>query len=195
MEYRIMRAVSFAGACRLETISNVPDKENLRFGVPFRDKFPAEASLRMSDDFPNDIRLGDAVMNTGPLLVVSARLKDTLEAIPGALFKNEVLPVAIINHKGRREKKDYFVLHQIDHPACLDEKKSTGRRSRLNPEIFQFLDKMVLKDDAIDPQLMIFRAKQFSDVVLVRKALVDQLASGEFLGVEFASIEGFDFLG
>ena len=77
--------------------------------------------------------LADAFKNVSSLLVVSDRLRQALEAVPDALFENEVIPIKIFNHKKRAEKAPYFIIHQVNHPACLDETKSQGLRMAMIP--------------------------------------------------------------
>ena len=127
-------------------------------------------------------------------MVVSQRLKDALEAVPGLLFENEVLPVKIFNHKKRLEKAPYFIIHQINHPACLDEAKSKGRRMPINPELFQSMKAMVLELDKIDPKKMLFRVAQFPYVRLIRREAAEKLLPGNFVGLRFREIAGYDFL-
>jgi hypothetical protein len=127
-------------------------------------------------------------------MVVSQRLKEGMEAVPGLLFENEVLPVKIFNHKKRLEKAPYFIIHQINHPACLDEAKSKGKRMPIDPERFQFMREMVLELDKIDPEKMLFRVAQFPYVHLIRREAAERLRPGKFVGLEFHEIAGYDFL-
>jgi hypothetical protein len=41
---------------------------------------------------------------------------------------------------------------------------------------------------------MLFRAKEFSDVPLIRRALAEKLEVEKLTGIEFHEIEGFSFL-
>jgi hypothetical protein len=193
-DFMVVKRVRPRGIADLETIQNVPDREDLRFGVSRVKGFPAAASFDMNHERPKDIGLADAMVNISSLLVVSERLKAAIEEVPGLLFENEVLPVKIVNLKKRVEKAPYFIIHQINHPACLDEKKSQGSRLRIDPSIFQFMNAMVLDDKKIAPPKMLFRVKQFPSVPLIRRAAAEKLAAGKFTGLEFHEIAGFDFL-
>lgn len=189
-----MRSVKVPGAPWLETIENVPDEEDLAFGVSRVHGFPKNASFSMSDDYPKDVGLADAFKNVSSLLVVSERLRQELESVPGALFENEVLPIKIFNHKKRAEKAPYFIVHQVNHPICLDEKKTQGTRMAIDPKKFQFVTAMVLDEKKIDTKKMLFRVAQFPDVPLIRRDLAEKLSTGKFTGLEFHEIEGFNFL-
>src|SRR6185369_17170420 len=137
--YMVLKTVKARGIAALETIRNVDDSEDLAFGVSRIKGFTSDATFHMDPDYPKDVGVADAFVNVSLLLVVSERVKNALEAVPGALFENEVLPVKVINHKKRTEKGPYFIIHQVNHPACLDEKASVGVRMPINPKKFQFM--------------------------------------------------------
>jgi hypothetical protein len=193
MKYLIAKTVRPKGVCCVGSIQNVPEREDLRFGISYLKRWPDDAQFTMDPDFPKDIALADAIDNTSMLLVVSEKLKEALEGIPGALHSNEVLPLKIINHKKRAEKAPYYVIHQVNHPPCLDEGKTDGKRSSLNPKLFQFMKKMVLDDSKIDPKLMLFRPAQYPKFPLVREDLADKLKALGLTGLELHEIKGYAF--
>ena len=192
-QYLIVKTEPPQGACRLRTIKNVPNDHRFSIGASFSKDFPADALFRMNDSFPNDTRLVDSLRNLSALLVVSERFKNALEAIPGALVQNEVLPVAIVNHRGRKEKAPYFIIHQLARPECLDEAKTKGTRSKIAPAQFQFLKKMVLDVRRIPPSLMLFRAAQYPQLPLVRRDVAESLAKLDLVGVELCDIARYQF--
>jgi len=193
MKYLIAKTVRPKGVCALGSVENVPQREDLSFGVSYLARWPEDVQFTMDEDMPKDIRLADSLDNISMLLVVSEKLKQALEGIPGALVGSEMLPVKLINHKGRAEKAPYFIIHQVDHPACLDEAKSEGKRSSLNPKRFQFLSKMVLDPAKLDPKRMLFRVSQFNELPLVREDLAAKLKEAQLTGLEFHDIEGYAF--
>src|SRR6185369_10447757 len=149
--YMVLKTVKARGIAALETIRNVDDSEDLAFGVSRIKGFTSDATFHMDPDFPKDVGVGDAFFNTSLLLVVSERVKDALEAVPGALFENEVLPVKVINHKKRTEKA------------------SVGVRMPIDPKKFQFMTSMVLDEKKVGEKKLLFRVQQFPDVPLVRR--------------------------
>jgi hypothetical protein len=195
MKYLIAKTVRPRGKgyCVLGSVEKVPQRSDLRFGKPYLSRWPEDIQFTMEPDFPKDIALADSMENISMLLAVSEKFKQALEAIPGALNSNEVLPVKVVNHKKRVEKGPHYIIHQINHPPCLDEAQSTGTRSALDPKEFQFLDTMVLDPAKIAPDLMLFRPAQFSDFPLVREDLADKLAALNLTGIEFHELEGFEF--
>jgi hypothetical protein len=193
MNYLILKTVTPDGTCRLTNIKNVPEDERLKVGDPVPEGLPDDAHFKMDDSFPNDVRLADSLNNLSSVLVASEKLKAALEAVPDALAQNEVLPVKIVNHKGRIEKAPYFIIHQVDYPACIDEKKSVGKRARLNTARFQFMTEMVLDPSLIPPPLLLFRPAQYRRLPLVRRDLAESLGKLGLTGVEFHEIAGYEF--
>jgi hypothetical protein len=193
MNYMLVEMKASNGACRLGTIENVEKEFQLRIGVPRATNFPTDACFRMNDDFPKDIGLTDALHNRSRLVVASERLKKFLEAIPGALVQNEILPVAILNHKGRREKAQYAVVNQLNHPACLNEKACVGTKSKLKPAMFQVIEKMVLDPARVPADRMLFRAAEYPQAALIRRDLAEKLDAETFTGITFHEIEGYEF--
>jgi uncharacterized protein DUF1629 len=193
MNYLIVATTRPAGTCWLGSVENVAHDEKFITGEPLAPGFPDDAQFSMDDGFPKDIRLADALRNSDSLLVVSERFKSALEAAPGALTQNEVLPVKIVNHRGRTEKAPYFIVNQLNYPFCLDENKSKGVRSTLTPLEFQFIDKMVLDESLVPPDLMLFRPAQYPRVALIRRDLAQALSPIGLKGVNFTEIADYDF--
>ena len=192
MDYMIAKIDPKKGDCRLGALKKVPNAHQLHFGYSRAADFPPDAEFQMDEDFPKALTLTDVLDNDTQLLVVSAKLCELLEAIPGSLFQNEIYPVKIINHKGREEKAPYMIIHQVNHPRCLDENKSVG--TRFDEEHFQFMSKMVLDETRIDPKLMLFRVAQFPNVPIVRRELAAKLKAERPTGISFHEIEGYRFL-
>src|SRR5580658_4400141 len=177
MNYMVTKIEAREGDCRFGSLQNVNKDFQLRFGTSRAAGFPAEASFFMDEDFPRDLTLTDALSNDTLLFVASARLRDLLAAIPGALFQNEILPVKIINHKGRQEKSPYFIINQLDHPVCLKEDECIGKKFRVNPKLSQIMKKMVLDESNINRSLMLFRVAEDPYMPFVRRELATTLAA------------------
>ena len=94
----------------------------------------------------------------------------------------------------RTEKGPYFIIHQLNHPACLDEAQTQGKRAAINPNRFQLMTKMVIDEQKVAAQRNLFRVAQYPKVPLIRRELADSLRAMKFTGLEFHEIEGFNFL-
>lgn len=193
MTFKAFNLMTTKAFCRLRGIENVPDWAHMHMGAPQSGKWPEDAQFVMNEKFPQGIKLGDVISNQEGLLVCSQKVVGFLES-QKALKNNEVLPVGIVNHKGRREKEPYFVVHQINRPKCVDHAKSEGSKSHINPEVYQSLKKVVLVESALDPEVAIFRAHECPEDVLVRSDLADKILAEGFTGglLEFFPLDAFD---
>jgi hypothetical protein len=188
--YKIGEVAPPKGVCRLTAIANVPNWARMQQNEPQAKRFPEDASFRMSSDFPKDVKLADILSNNNGFLVVSERLRDFLSA-EKLLAHNEVHPVGIDNHKGRREKAKYFVIHQIDDPKCVDERKTSGIKSTLMPDQYEGMEKLVLDEKRIGRDYTIFRAAEYKDRVLFRSDVAKKIEEGGFTGMKFFDLEDY----
>ncbi|MDP1861339.1 MAG: hypothetical protein Q8K82_21875 [Gemmatimonadaceae bacterium] len=191
MNYVISEAVPPRGVCRLDIIQNVPEAARLQKGTRQLGRFPADAYFRMSENFPKDIKLADALSNANNLLVASERLVELLNSCE-ALERNDVYEVGILNHKARREKAKYFVVHQYGFPKCVDEKKTVGKKSRVNPDEYIALDKLVLNESKIDSNLALFRPLEYNQRPFFRRDVAEKIAAANITGIEFFEIDEYD---
>ncbi len=189
--YLIGEVVTPKGVCRLGSIKNVPSWAKMHQSEPQAGRFPADAAFQMSADFPRDIKLADVLSNHDSFFLVSEKLRSFL-AEQDLLAHNEVHPVAILNHKGRKESAPYFLVHQIDAPACVDEARTVGEKSKLMPDQYNTLEKLVLDARKIGSDYLIFRAAQYKDRVLFRGDVAAKIEAGGFTGIRFCELEGYD---
>ena len=191
MSYKLGEIYAPKGVCRLGVIENVKDWDKLMNGVSQAGKFPEDARFQMSLDFPKDVRLADVLDNISSLLVVSERLKDFLEK-EKALAHNDVFDVAIVNHKGRVEKAKYFIIAQIDLPWCVNASKTDGDKSRLDPDEYLVMRKLVLDEKKISRDRALFRPYEYKRLPMFRGDLAKKIEDGGFTGIEFFNVEEFD---
>src|SRR5262245_48917133 len=97
-------------AAEVTVIENVEDDYELLRGVPRLASWPDDATFRMDEDFPDDVQLEDVLRAGQRVIVASERFKSFL--VERAPRNNEFLPVTILNHKGRRVREPYWVVHQ-----------------------------------------------------------------------------------
>ncbi len=188
---KILEVVTPKGVCHLTAVKNVPKWAHMHKNEPQVGKFPADACFQMSDEFPKDIKLADVLSNTNSFLVVSERFRDYLET-EKLLAHNEVHAVGIENHKGRREKAAYFIIHQIDDPKCIDEAKTVGRKSRLAPDEYSGMKKLVIDEKKVARDYTIFRAAEYKDRILVRTDVAEKIEKAGFTGIAFFDLDDYD---
>jgi len=189
-KYKIIQIVTPKGVCCLGNIQNVKNWAYLHRNVPLAGKFPEDASFQMDDDFPANIKLADALANLHALLVVSERFAEFLKT-EKLLAHNEVHPVGIDNHKGRREKAKYFIIHQIDDPKCVDAARTVGDKSTLEPDEYAGMTTLVLDEKKVPKDYAIFRAAEFKDRILVRADAAEKIEEAGFTGISFYDLEDY----
>jgi hypothetical protein len=190
-KYKIVEIVSPKGVCHLTAIRNVKNWAYMMRNEPQAGKFPENASFQMNDEFPRDVKLADVLVNTSGFLLVSERFAEFLKT-ENLLAHNEVHPVGIDNHRGRREKAKYFIIHQIDDPKCVDEAKTVGHKSKLEPDEYAGMRKLVLDDEKIPRDYTIFRAAEYRDRILVRSDVAEKVEKAGFTGIAFFDLDGYD---
>ncbi|HYV46023.1 MAG TPA: DUF1629 domain-containing protein [Myxococcaceae bacterium] len=191
MNYLIARSEGSDGACVLGGLREVDDLHEFQEGVSRAANFPDDANFRMSPSFPKDIRLEDAIHNMDMLLVASERVKKFLEAekVPG----QEMLPVTIFNHKGRKEKAPYFVIHQVGLQDCIDLKKTKWKKNPLDDSQITDVRKLTLDEKKIDKKAQLFRLKSYGIPLVIRADLAEKIKKAGFTGFEFIPLIEWTF--
>ena len=193
MKYLVVKIEATAREVHLARLENVSKSFQLFAGASRAKDFPDDAFFRMHKDFPKALKLTDALDNLALVFVASARLVKALQSIPGALYNNELLSVKIVNHKGRQEKAEYTIVHQLNHIKCFKESACKGEKSPINPEQYDDLEVMVLDETKVDPKAMLFRPVEYPQVLLVRRDLAEKLEGEGFTGISFHEIKGYEF--
>jgi len=175
------------GAVALDALTGLDDEYRLPNGVPLADGFPSDVRLEMDPEKPKNLLFIDVLFNPHRLLVVSERLATFVtERAPPEL---EVLPVGIVDHRGRLAKPVYRILHPIRPVDCLDEVASKPRRLAVNTARIVGVERLVLDPARIDPTRLIFRVAGFNAAVLVRADLAQAIEQAGFTGVTFTPID------
>jgi hypothetical protein len=188
---KIVEVVTPKGVCHLSTIQNVKNWAYMHRNEPQAGKFPGDASFEMSDEFPKDVKLADVLQNVNRFLVVSERFAEFLEK-EKLLAHNEVHPVGIDNHKGRREKAKYFIIHQIDDPKCVDEKKTVGEKSSIEKAEYNTMETLVIDEKKVPKDYAIFRPAEYKERILVRAEAAEKIEQAGFTGIAFFDLEGYN---
>lgn len=187
--YLIWTAVPEGNACLLWPPENIDRHWEIHDGLPRADGFPLDALFRMSKDHRRSIALLDSAMNLADHTVVSAKLKDFLAS---KCLKNvEFLPVSILNHKGRIASRDYFIVHPILPQDCLDIEKSGVHYNHIIPTFISFVDQITLDLGRLDPEVRLFRIKNFGIPVFVERTLANEILDSGFTGLTFIEPEDF----
>ncbi len=178
--------------CVLGTLQNVDRQYEFDKGVSRKADFPADAYFRMSDDYPDNLVLGDVLDNTNDLLVVSKRFLDLLSE--DDLKNNELLPVKIMNHKDRFEDAPYFIVNQLEHQDWIDRDESELEVNDIDPEKIVTIYDLVLDESGIDDSVSLLRMKGFSQVLVLKREIAGRIEEAGILGLEVNEFEDWDVI-
>lgn len=157
-------------------------------GIANAAEYPADAALQMESGHPGRI-VADVIGNTRGLLIVSDRVKATIEEFQGA--ETEYLPLRILNHKGRPalgagEPAHHWIVNPLGTFDAADHDAS---------EIDWFegdvvdVDELVLSPAKVEGAPALFRPAVEPRSYIVRGALADRLASMGLRGLVLKDLE------
>ena len=189
MNYIIWKAKNEGNSCLLSIIQNVEDDWELAEGISRITNFPEDAFFHMDPEYKKNVRLTDNLINIDNVIVAHKRLKEFLET---KKLKNiEYLPVSIINHKDRIASKEFFIVHPIIPQDCLDIDRSGCRWSNIAPTDIVDVDKLVINEPRIDPDIHLFRLKYFYPPVFVRRDLAEEITQAGFTGLLWLELDEY----
>jgi len=135
-------------------------RRRLTQGEPAGDDFPSDARIPMSDE-ESGIVVPDVVGNNRGFLIVSARLAQAIEPLA---LPVEVLPVSILNHKGRVASKDHFILNPLGSHDCLD--LATSEIKYLEGDVVE-VKKYVFAPSKLKTLPHMFRVKEWPRTIVL----------------------------
>lgn len=176
-------------ACVLGKLSGLEKQFRLRKGVSLERQFPSDVQFSLHPDFPNDLVLTDSLINSDMLIVASPRLQDYLRK--NAFIDIEYLPVTIRDHKGKTMGSDYRIVHQVNHAECLNREASDAEESELDPSDVTDVARLVIYEERVPPEKMLFRIAEFPKVILVRRHLAEGLDTAGFTGFRWLELSAY----
>ena len=140
-------------------------------GMPAEPHYPAEATVKLSDDYPGLI-LSGFVGNLFNTLITLPTVNDIIMAhCPGGRF--EILPVTIVNHKNRTHASEYTFLNPLIYHDCLDENAChIDREDEDEPEL---VGTPILSAAKLVDAPNLFRIPEDPVKILMSEALIDSL--------------------
>ncbi len=188
-EYIIWESYAGTKYCPLGVLHGVKDEYEIKRGIPRAHNFPKEAYFAMDKRFPKQVKFSDSLTNGDNFIVVSEKLKTFLATKSLPLL--EFLPVSIYDHHEKLDADNYFIVHPTEIIDCIDIDQSTIRWNLIDPTMISSCRRLVLKEEAIDRALLLFRAKFMERVVFVRADLAKAISDAQFTGVDFVDIDSF----
>jgi len=176
-------------SCLLAPPSNIARDWDLVKGVPRAANFQPDARCSMDPGFPKLVGLTDNTRNPSSLIIASRRLQEFLAA---KVLKNvEFLPISIVNHKGRVASADYFIVHPVYPQDCLDVDASGCEYNLLIKTYIDAVKRIVIAFNRLDPDVSVFRVKNFRSLILVMRTLAAELVAAGFSGLRFGELQDY----
>jgi hypothetical protein len=189
MTYFVWRTRPTPGYCGLTGLKNVERVAELRNGVSREEGFPPDAALHMDPAHKKDTKLGDQIYNVDGLYVVSVKLRTMIDCAKPANL--EWLPVTIFDHKGNVASGDHAIANPVDVIDCIDQKRSSLSWNPVDKDKISDCARLVLLEETLPAQLVLFRMKHLAGVVLVREDLAKALKAGGLVGTKIVELEEF----
>ena len=175
--------------CVLHGLQNVDDEYEIKEGISRLQGFPTDAYFEMDKQFKKQVALSDNLSNLDRMAVVSEKLKAFIEAKRPSQV--EFLPVIIKNHKGQEIEERYHVMSPLAIVDCIDLKRSEIEWNELDPDAISDVLKLILVPEALDTELLLFRAKHLLARIFVRPDFAEEIRDAGFTGVDFIEIDEF----
>ena len=170
------------GICKLNNLTGVEDDFEIDDGVPRLAGWPDAASAAMDPRFPKDVGFADSLYGSG-YVAISLNTRRFLEK--EGVNKIEFLPIKIINHKGRVAADEYFVVNPLELVDCVDKVASEVEMDTIDEGAISSCAQLVLSEDAISPELKLFRAALWSGLILIRRDLAERMTGAGLTGMKF----------
>lgn len=187
--YVIWRFESYPNALALRNLSGIEKTYRINSGESLAASFPPGVAYHQHPDYPNDLALGDALLNKDMLVVGSKRLSTFLAS--RAIPKLEFLPVRIVDRHGGELSSDYAIVHPIEPIDCLDRDASVYEADLLDPDSIDNVTKLVLDESKIPAERQIFRMQGYWNTTFVHRSLAEAIAAQKFSGVRFLELTAF----
>jgi hypothetical protein len=175
--------------CSLRRLQGVDEHTEINKGISRASHFPTDAYFEMDTRYKKQTTLSDSLWNAESMPVISPQLKAAIEALQPKHI--EFLPVQIRDHKGNPVKEQYHIMSPLKVVDCIDREQSKLEWNVIDTELISDIFKLVLRPEALDPNLAFFRVKHMSKWVLVRADVASILKEQGFTGFEFRAIEKF----
>ena len=193
MKFLVWRSFTAEGRCQLTAAAMGSFVKALERGDVLPEDLSARVKFRMSDLFPDAIELSDNQV-VGDQIVISGKLKHELQKVLPP-DRAQYLRVTILNHKGRVAAGEHSILHPRDVCDCIDLTASGVQWNPVAKDVIRACEKLVIREEAIPPQLQVFRLKHWPAKVLVRKSLAAQLQEAGYVGLHFVAPSEYEGIG
>lgn len=168
-------------------VNDIPDEIRKQYqlikGISRARDWPADVQFRFSDEQPEGLMLTDFIENSFGWIVCSARLARIVEQFAGG--EVELLPVSILNHKGRVASDDYFIANPLRLIRAVDRANSVFVPDPNDPDLVFEFSSLALDASALAALPGIFRLGEEYMTILVRADLARAALDAGVTGVRF----------
>ena len=175
-----------ADAAVLVDFEGFEKSHELRKGVSHADDFPSGVTFKMDARKPTHTLLVDNVKNTQNVVIISEKLKVFIEN--QALIDVELLPITVLDHKGRSVDDTCYIFHPIKNLDCIDIDKSVPKWGDIDKTLIKGVKQLVIDPALVPEDKQFFRPQHYTARPLVTKALADAILQAGFTGVQFTPI-------
>jgi hypothetical protein len=178
------------GYATVDQLQGFEDDWAVGQGVSLAANPPANLTMSMYADEPNNTVLPDYVQNMDRLLIASRRLRTFLEG--QHISDVEYYPLEIKDHKGKVASTEHFVVHLINPVDCIDVEKSGVRwmgEGLATQRIFR-MRSLVLDPMRVPEDRMLFFPRYYNKSPVVRAELAEAMRKENFSNVEIVPITG-----
>jgi len=184
MKYYILRndRSKDDGAVIDEAPVNGPKEYMYKKLKPLLKKFPTNAEVYFSDNYPDAIKLYDFVDNICGLLIISKKVQQLFEKLD--IQSVEYLPVRMRDHsENLLEKADYYILNSFRDIDFINfEKSDVVMNSMKKDRIFKINGPTYIDAQKIPENTHLFRTARWPKVYFVSELLVNAMKEGELSG-------------
>ena len=156
-------------------------------GQPLARKRTKAYTYSMDEDYPRNVKLTDSLRNDQNTIVASPRLQEMLKGRLGTGI--EALPVWIKDHKGRIATKEYAIMNVLDLQDCLAEQQSNPFYGTVDgKQMILAVDPLTIQPSKVDGDSRLFRISTFTQPIVAREDLVEELRAAKIVGVDFNEV-------
>ncbi|MFP2930627.1 imm11 family protein [Pyxidicoccus sp. 3LG] len=159
-------------------------------GISLADSFPAEGTIRFSDNFPDHRKVCDFMTCTLGVLIVSEKVKRVIEG--QGVDNCEFFSLKMLDHKGKVASKEHYVCNVLGSEDAMDMERSEVVMDSILPTEVAFIHKLILKREAISPKARIFRIQNKLAELLLHDSLYQALQKEGVTGMRFFPADGWN---
>ena len=190
MEYYVWEALAGKDAAVLTDLQNYEGVVDIKRGRKLTGPLPDDAFFEMNPRYPKDIFLEEQISNMDKMVLVSPKFSEFL--VSENLSGIEYLPVNIKDHKGVLSKERYQIVHSTKVIDCIDKSNSDLLWNKIDPSFLSGCYELVLNEERIKEEDVIFRLKHLETFLIVREDLVEKINRAGFSGVDMTNIDEFE---